>query len=43
MVKLLLRTIILETKRLLLHRPEMGDLDNLFALYSDLGARRYFP
>lgn len=35
--------IILETKRLLLRRLEMGDLDNLFALYSDPDVRRYFP
>ena len=36
-------TIILETKRLLLRRLVMDDLDALFALYSDEEIRRYFP
>ena len=36
-------TIILETKRLLLRRLVMDDLDALFALYSDEELRRYFP
>ena len=34
---------ILETERLLLRRLEMGDLDDLFALYRDEELRRYFP
>ena len=34
---------ILETKRLLLRRLVMGDLDDLFALYSDKEVRKYFP
>jgi ribosomal-protein-alanine N-acetyltransferase len=34
---------ILETKRLLLRRLIMDDLDSLFALYSDEEIRRYFP
>jgi RimJ/RimL family protein N-acetyltransferase len=34
---------ILETKRLLFRRLEMGDLDDLFALYQDAEIRRYFP
>lgn len=34
---------ILETKRLRLRHLEMGDLDSLFALYSDPEMRRYFP
>jgi RimJ/RimL family protein N-acetyltransferase len=36
-------TIILETKRLLLRRLVIDDLDALFALYSDEEIRRYFP
>lgn len=36
-------TTILETKRLLLRRLVMDDLDSLFALYSDPEIRRYFP
>lgn len=35
--------IILETPRLRLRRLEPGDLDDLFALYSDPEVRRYFP
>ena len=35
--------IILETERLLLRHPEMGDLDDFYALYRDLEMRRYFP
>jgi RimJ/RimL family protein N-acetyltransferase len=34
---------ILETKRLMLRRLLPGDLDRLFALYSDPEIRRYFP
>lgn len=34
---------ILETNRLLLRHLEMGDLDNLAALYRDPDIRRYFP
>lgn len=34
---------ILETKRLLLRRLVMEDLDDLFALYSDPEVRKYFP
>lgn len=34
---------ILETERLLLRRLLPGDLDDLFALYSDPDIRRYFP
>lgn len=34
---------ILETKRLLLRHPEIDDLDNLYALYSDPEIRQYFP
>lgn len=34
---------ILETKRLLFRRLILDDLDALFALYSDLEIRRYFP
>jgi RimJ/RimL family protein N-acetyltransferase len=34
---------ILETERLLLRHLEPGDLDALFALYSDPEVRRYFP
>jgi RimJ/RimL family protein N-acetyltransferase len=34
---------ILETKRLVFRHLEPGDLDNLYALYSDPDARRYFP
>ncbi|HEX6270057.1 MAG TPA: GNAT family N-acetyltransferase [Anaerolineales bacterium] len=37
------RTIILETKRLLLRRLVMDDLDALFVLYSDKEIRQYFP
>lgn len=36
-------TVILETKRLLLRRLVIDDLDALFALYSDEEIRRYFP
>ena len=36
-------TIILETKRLLLRRPVIDDLDALFALYRDKQTRQYFP
>lgn len=35
--------LILETDRLTLRRLEPGDLDALFALYSDPETRRYFP
>lgn len=35
--------IILETERLLLRHPEMGDLDDFYALYRDPEMRRYFP
>ena len=34
---------ILETKRLILRHMELGDLDNLFALYRDPEMRQYFP
>ena len=34
---------ILETKRLILRRLVMEDLDELFALYSDPEIRKYFP
>ena len=34
---------ILETERLILRRLLPGDLDRLFALYSDQEIRRYFP
>lgn len=34
---------ILETKRLMLRHLVPGDLDGLFALYSDPDVRRYFP
>lgn len=34
---------ILETKRLILRRLIMDDLDNLFGLYSDPEVRKYFP
>ena len=34
---------ILETKRLVLRRLELGDLDSLCALYTDPDVRRYFP
>lgn len=34
---------ILETKRLLLRRLVMDDLDDLFALYSDPEVRKYYP
>jgi|SRR5215210_3108499 len=34
---------ILETKRLVLRRLELGDLDSLCALYGDPEVRRYFP
>jgi [ribosomal protein S5]-alanine N-acetyltransferase len=36
-------TSILETKRLLLRRLVMDDLNDLFALYRDAEIRRYFP
>jgi RimJ/RimL family protein N-acetyltransferase len=36
-------TNILETKRLLLRRLIMADLDDLFALYKDPEIRKYFP
>ncbi len=36
-------TIILETKRLLLRRLVMDDLDALFALYDNPEIRQYFP
>jgi RimJ/RimL family protein N-acetyltransferase len=36
-------TVILETKRLTLRHQDMGDLDALFALYSDPEIRKYFP
>jgi len=35
--------VILETKRLLLRRLVLDDLDSLFALYADPEIRRYFP
>ena len=38
-----LPTIILETKRLLLRRLTLDDLDDLFALYKEPNVRRYFP
>ncbi len=38
-----LQSYILETDRLLLRRLIPGDLDALFALYSDPEIRRYFP
>ena len=34
---------ILETERLVFRRLELGDLDSLYALYSDPEVRRYFP
>jgi len=37
------QTTILETKRLMLRRLIMNDLDDLFALYSDPQVRKYFP
>jgi RimJ/RimL family protein N-acetyltransferase len=37
------QTTILETKRLILRRLIMDDLDALFALYSDPEVRKYFP
>lgn len=37
------QTIILETKRLILRRLIVDDLDALFALYRDPEIRRYFP
>ena len=36
-------TVILETRRLLLRRLVMDDLDALFALYRDRETRQYFP
>lgn len=36
-------TKILETPRLLFRRLVMDDLNDLFALYSDVEARKYFP
>lgn len=36
-------SVILETKRLLLRRLILDDLDELFALYRDPEIRRYFP
>ncbi|MGD8402322.1 MAG: GNAT family N-acetyltransferase [Anaerolineales bacterium] len=36
-------TVILETQRLLLRHLTLGDLDELFALYSDPDIRKYFP
>jgi [ribosomal protein S5]-alanine N-acetyltransferase len=36
-------TIILETKRLLLRRLVMADLNDLFKLYRDPEVRKYFP
>jgi ribosomal-protein-alanine N-acetyltransferase len=38
-----LQTNVLETKRLLLRRLTMADLDALFTLYSDPAVRKYFP
>jgi RimJ/RimL family protein N-acetyltransferase len=35
--------MILESERLVFRRLEPGDLDSLFALYSDPKVRRYFP
>jgi RimJ/RimL family protein N-acetyltransferase len=35
--------MILESQRLVFRRLEPGDLDGLFALYSDPEVRRYFP
>jgi ribosomal-protein-alanine N-acetyltransferase len=37
------QTIVLETKRLILRRLTMDDLDSLYALYRDPEVRRYFP
>ncbi|MBI1880566.1 MAG: GNAT family N-acetyltransferase [Chloroflexi bacterium] len=37
------QTKILETKRLILRRLTMDDLDALFALYRDPEVRKYFP
>lgn len=37
------QTFILETKRLILRRLIMDDLNSLFALYSEPEIRRYFP
>src|ERR1700752_28948 len=37
------QTKILETKRVILRRLVMDDLDALFALYSDPEVRKYFP
>lgn len=34
---------ILESRRLILRHLEVGDLDNLFALYRDPEIRKYFP
>jgi RimJ/RimL family protein N-acetyltransferase len=38
-----LQTKVLETKRLMLRRLTLDDLDALFALYSDPDVRKYFP
>jgi RimJ/RimL family protein N-acetyltransferase len=35
--------MILESDRLVFRRLELGDLDSLYALYSDPEVRRYFP
>lgn len=37
------QTTVLETKRLILRRLTMDDLDALFALYRDPEVRKYFP
>ncbi|MCI0556439.1 MAG: GNAT family N-acetyltransferase [Anaerolineae bacterium] len=37
------QTTILETKRLILRRLIMDDLEDLFTLYSDPEVRKYFP
>ncbi len=38
-----LLTTILETRRLLLRKLTLHDLDNLFALYKEPNVRKYFP
>jgi RimJ/RimL family protein N-acetyltransferase len=35
--------LIFKSKRLLFRHLELGDLDDLYALYSDPEMRRYFP
>src|SRR6185436_2412046 len=37
------KMVIFETERLLFRHLELGDLENLFELYSDPEIRKYFP